>query len=87
MEVIYTLIPGMLLVGLAALAVLFWAARSGQFDDLEGDAQRLLMDEARRKDRRRFPDAEDGEGEGSARAGDEEETRWEGPPQDGPPRR
>jgi len=45
MEVIYGLIPGMLVLGLAAVAVLFWAARSGQFDDLEGDGQRLLLDE------------------------------------------
>lgn len=62
MEVIYSLIPGMLLVGLAALAVLFWAARSGQFEDLDGDAQRILMDEERRKDRRRFPDADEDTG-------------------------
>ncbi|TVQ84976.1 MAG: cbb3-type cytochrome oxidase assembly protein CcoS [Chromatiaceae bacterium] len=45
MEVIYGLIPGMLLIGLIAVGVLFWAARSGQFDDLEGDAYRILMDE------------------------------------------
>lgn len=45
MEVIYGLIPGVLLVGLIAVVVLFWAARSGQFDDLEGDGQRILMDE------------------------------------------
>ncbi|MCK7576449.1 MAG: cbb3-type cytochrome oxidase assembly protein CcoS [Chromatiales bacterium] len=45
MEVIYGLIPGMLILGLVAVAVLFWAARSGQFDDLEGDGQRLLLDE------------------------------------------
>ena len=45
MEVIYGLIPGMLILGLSAVAVLFWAARSGQFDDLEGDGQRLLLDE------------------------------------------
>ncbi|ESQ13492.1 MAG TPA: cbb3-type cytochrome oxidase assembly protein CcoS [Chromatiaceae bacterium] len=45
MEVIYGLIPGMLIIGLVAVGVLFWAARSGQFDDLEGDAQRILMDE------------------------------------------
>lgn len=62
MEVIYSLIPGMLLVGLAALAVLFWAARSGQFEDLDGDAQRILMDEERPKDRRRFPDADEDTG-------------------------
>lgn len=45
MEVIYGLIPGMILLGLIAVGVLFWAARSGQFNDLEGDAQRILMDE------------------------------------------
>ena len=45
MEVIYGLIPGMVILGLIAVAVLFWAARSGQFDDLEGDAQRILMDD------------------------------------------
>lgn len=59
MEVIYGLIPGMLLLGLVAVGVLFWAARSGQFDDLEGDGQRILMDEdADVEDERRFPDAE-----------------------------
>ena len=45
MEVIYGLIPGMIILGLIAVVVLFWAARSGQFDDLDGDAQRILMDE------------------------------------------
>lgn len=45
MEVIYGLIPGMLILGLVAVGVLFWAARSGQFDDLEGDAHRILMDD------------------------------------------
>ncbi|MEA3640297.1 MAG: cbb3-type cytochrome oxidase assembly protein CcoS [Lamprobacter sp.] len=62
MEVIYGLIPGMLLLGLVAVGVLFWAARSGQFDDLEGDGQRILMDEdadvGESEDARRFPDAE-----------------------------
>ena len=45
MEVIYGIIPGMLILGLVALGVFFWAARSGQFDDMEGDARRILMDE------------------------------------------
>ena len=45
MEVIYALIPGMIILGLAAVAVLFWAARNGQFDDLDGDGRRILMDE------------------------------------------
>ena len=58
MEVIYGLIPGMLILGLVGVGVLFWAARSGQFDDLEGDAHRILMDEDV-SDPRRFPDAEE----------------------------
>lgn len=57
MEVIYGLIPGMILLGLGAVIALFWAARSGQFDDLDGDGQRILMDEDA-VDPRRIPDAE-----------------------------
>jgi cbb3-type cytochrome oxidase maturation protein len=59
MEVIYGLIPGMILLGLVAVGVLFWAARSGQFEDLEGDAHRILMDEDAEPDPRRFPDADE----------------------------
>lgn len=61
MEVIYGLIPGMLILGLVAVAVLFWAARSGQFDDLDGDAHRILMDDERATDLRRHPDADRGD--------------------------
>lgn len=61
MDVIYGLIPGMLLLGLVGVGVLFWAARSGQFDDLEGDANRILLDDDidAAADRRRMPDADD----------------------------
>ncbi|NEV61778.1 cbb3-type cytochrome oxidase assembly protein CcoS [Thiorhodococcus minor] len=65
MDVIYGLIPGMLVLGVAAVAVLFWAARSGQFDDLDGDGRRLLLDEDE-VDPRRLPDADPDE-DGSAR--------------------
>ncbi len=64
MEVIYGLIPGMIILGLVAVAVLFWAARSGQFDDLEGEGHRILMDEdlpPKQKPQQRMPDAEDQE--------------------------
>jgi len=45
MEIIYLLIPlSLLLVGLMVW-VFFWAVRSGQFDDLEGPAHRILMDD------------------------------------------
>jgi len=45
MDVIYGLIPGMIILGLLGVGVFFWAARSGQFDDLEGEASRILMDD------------------------------------------
>jgi cbb3-type cytochrome oxidase maturation protein len=66
MEVIYGLIPGMILLGLVAVGVLFWAARSGQFEDLEGEAHRILMDddlpaEKKSAPKQRMPDAEDNE--------------------------
>lgn len=41
----------MFLLGLAAFMVIiagagiFWAIRSGQFEDMEGPAQRILMDD------------------------------------------
>lgn len=45
MDVIYGLIPGMLILGLVGVVVFFWAAKSGQFEDLEGEASRILMDD------------------------------------------
>ena len=44
-EVLYLLIPlSLILLGLITW-VFLWALRSGQFDDLEGPAHRILMDE------------------------------------------
>lgn len=45
MDVIYGLIPAMILLGLIGVAILIWAAKNGQFDDLDGEAHRILMDE------------------------------------------
>lgn len=39
------LVPVALGLGLLGLAAFFWAARSGQFDDLDGAALRVLIDE------------------------------------------
>jgi cbb3-type cytochrome oxidase maturation protein len=45
MQILYLLIPlGLLLVG-GALWVFFWAVQSGQFEDLEGPAHRILDDD------------------------------------------
>jgi len=46
MELILVLLPFALLFAGAALAMFVWAARSGQFDDLETPAVRILFDDA-----------------------------------------
>lgn len=45
MDVIYGLIPAMVLLALGAVAVFFWASRTGQYDDMEGPAHRILNDD------------------------------------------
>ncbi len=45
MSVIYGLIPGMILLGLVSVLVFFWAVRSGQYEDMEGPAHRILDDD------------------------------------------
>jgi cbb3-type cytochrome oxidase maturation protein len=45
MDSLYLLIPlAVILVGLAIWA-LFWAVRSGQYDDLDTDGRRILFDD------------------------------------------
>ena len=39
------LIPVALFLGLLGLAAFIWSLRSGQYDDLEGAAERILHDE------------------------------------------
>lgn len=39
------LLPVALLMGLIGLGAFFWALKRGQFDDLEGAANRILIDE------------------------------------------
>lgn len=45
MESLYLLIPiSLFVVGLGVWG-LYWAAKSGQFDDMQGPAEAILMDE------------------------------------------
>ena len=45
MELIFVLLPFALLFAGIALALFVWAARSGQFDDLDTPAVRILFDD------------------------------------------
>lgn len=49
MDVIYFLIPLALLLLISAIGAFLWAARSGQFEDLEREAHRILFDEDMKK--------------------------------------
>ncbi|MGC2857010.1 cbb3-type cytochrome oxidase assembly protein CcoS [Novispirillum sp. DQ9] len=45
MDSLLMLIPVALVLGLLGLLGFLWALRSGQFDDLDGAAHRILFDE------------------------------------------
>jgi len=69
MDIVFLLIPLSLLLLIAIIWAFLWSVRSGQFDDLEGPAHRILMDDegnddktlpkARRKKADREPSAKD----------------------------
>ena len=45
MDSLLVLIPAALILGLLGLAAFLWGLRSGQFDDPEGSAGRILFDD------------------------------------------
>lgn len=45
MDILYLLVPLSVFLVFLIGAVFWWALRSGQFDDLEGPAHRILMDD------------------------------------------
>ena len=48
MEIIYITIPLVLIVGSLVVAMFIWMAKKGQFDDLDGAAHRILLEEEQR---------------------------------------
>jgi len=45
MSILYLIIPVSILLVIAIIWFFLWAVRSGQFDDMEGPAHRILMDD------------------------------------------
>jgi cbb3-type cytochrome oxidase maturation protein len=45
MTALLYLVPAALLLGLLGLGAFLWALKSGQFEDLDGAAERILIDE------------------------------------------
>jgi cbb3-type cytochrome oxidase maturation protein len=50
MTILIFLIPVALLLGGLGLAAFLWALRSGQYEDLDGAASRILFDDDDRQD-------------------------------------
>ena len=50
MSVLIYLIPVALFLGLLGLAAFIWTLRSGQYDDLDGAAMRILIDEENKEE-------------------------------------
>lgn len=47
MEILYLLIPLSVVLIFLIVWIFLWAVKSGQFDDMEGPAHRILMDDDR----------------------------------------
>ena len=45
MSYLALLVPVAILMGFAGLAAFLWTLKSGQYDDLDGAAERVLMDD------------------------------------------
>ncbi len=45
MEILFILIPLGILILAVMVAAFFWAIKSGQFEDMEGPAYKILMDD------------------------------------------
>lgn len=50
METIFVLLPLALLIAAIAVGLFIWAARTGQFDDLDTPAMRILFDDENEAD-------------------------------------
>ncbi len=45
MDIIYLLLPVALIILIIIIVVFLWAVKSDQFEDMEGPAHRILMDD------------------------------------------
>lgn len=46
MNILVILVPCSLILGLGALAAFVWTIRNNQYDDMEGDAHRIFLDDS-----------------------------------------
>jgi len=48
MNILYFMVPAALLLGLLFVGIFVWVVRSGQYEDLETPAVRMLFDEEKK---------------------------------------
>jgi len=58
MNIIYLLLPIVLVLAAVMAVFFFWAVKSDQFDDLEGPAHRILMDDDKPPAKKETDDSE-----------------------------
>ena len=52
MDIVYLLVPLSVVLAFIIGGVFWWAVRRGQFEDLEGPAHRIIMDDDRPEQKR-----------------------------------
>ncbi|MCM2344664.1 MAG: cbb3-type cytochrome oxidase assembly protein CcoS [Alphaproteobacteria bacterium] len=55
MNILLFMIPLALCLGLLGLAAFIWSLKSGQYDDLDGAAQRILIEEPDNPPEEKYP--------------------------------
>lgn len=49
MEILHLMVPIAIILVIIAIALFFWAVRTGQFDDLERQGYNILLDDEQKK--------------------------------------
>ncbi len=65
MNIIYLLLPVALVLVVVIIWVFFWAVKSDQFDDMEGPAHQILMDDDEEDRHSKSTEADDNRSDGS----------------------
>ena len=81
MQIVMVLVPLMLMLVAIGILLFAWAVKSGQYDDVEGPAHRILYDDDEEliPEDARIPKAEAGAGEQKPSSGNDSNTPAPGP--------
>lgn len=66
MEILHLMVPIAIILVIIAIALFFWAVRTGQFDDLERQGYNILLDDESNKKPQNRDKSEKEDGESTA---------------------